>query len=72
MKKLFTLALACVLSVCMMASCGGSDKLFDYNYDEYVSLGNYKGVEVSASEIETEVEAQLDSILASNGARPKL
>lgn len=66
MKNLFTLALACVLSVCMMASCGGSDKLFDYNYDEYVSLGNYKGVEVSVSEIETEVEAQLDSILASN------
>jgi len=66
MKKLFTLALACVLSVCMMASCGGSDKLFDYNYDEYLTLGQYKGVEVSAAEIEKEITAQMDSILASN------
>ncbi len=66
MKKLFTLLLVGVLTVCMMASCGGSDKLFDYNYDEYVTLGNYKGVEVSASEIEAEVQAQIDSILASN------
>ena len=66
MKKLFTLLLVCALTVCMMASCGGSDKLFDYNYDEYVALGNYKGVEVSASAIETEVQAQIDSVLASN------
>jgi trigger factor len=66
MKKLFTLFLVCALTVCMMASCGGSDKLFDYNYDEYVTLGNYKGVEVSASAIETEVQAQIDSILSSN------
>lgn len=66
MKKFFTLLLVCALTVCMMASCGGSDKLFDYNYDEYVALGNYKGVEVSASAIETEVQAQIDSVLASN------
>lgn len=66
MKKLFTLFLVCALTVCMMASCGGSDKLFDYNYDEYVTLGNYKGVEVSAADIEAEVQAQIDSILASN------
>ncbi len=66
MKKRFTLFLVCVLTVCMMASCGGSDKMFDYNYDEYVTLGNYKGVEVSVSEIETEVQAQIDSILTSN------
>ena len=66
MKKLFTLLLVCALTVCMMASCGGSDKLFDYNFDEYLTLGTYKGVEVSASEIETEVQAQIDSVLASN------
>ncbi len=66
MKNFITLFLVCALAVCMMASCGGSDKIFDYNYDEYVTLGNYKGVEVSASAIETEVEAQIDSILTSN------
>ena len=66
MKKRFTLFLVCVLTVCMMASCGGSDKMFDYNYDEYVTLGNYKGVEVSAAEIEEQIEAQYDSILSAN------
>jgi len=66
MKKLFTLFLVCALTACMMASCGGSDKMFDYNYDEYLTLGSYKGVEVSASDIETEVKAQVDSILTSN------
>ena len=64
MKKFLTLLLVCVLTVCMLASCGG--KRFDYNYDEYLSLGNYKGVQVSVSEIEAEIEAQYDSILASN------
>lgn len=66
MKKLLTLLLVCALTVCMMASCGGSDKLFDYNYDEYLTLGQYKGVEVSAAEVEKEITAQMDSILASN------
>lgn len=65
MKKLFTLLLVCALTVCMMASCG-SGKLYDYNYDEYLTLGNYKGVEVSTAKIDEEVKAQMDSILASN------
>ena len=64
MKRFLTLLLVCVLTVCMLASCGG--KRFEYNYDEYLTLGNYKGVEVSVAEIEKEIEAQYDSILASN------
>lgn len=66
MKNFITMLLVCALALCMLASCGGSDKLFDYNYDEYLSLGTYKGVEVSASAIDEEVQAQIDSILASN------
>ena len=64
MKNFITMLLVCALALCMLASCGGSDKLFDYNYDEYLSLGTYKGVEVSASAIDEEVQAQIDSILA--------
>ena len=63
MKNFITMLLVCALALCMLASCGGSDKLFDYNYDEYLSLGTYKGVEVSASAIDEEVQAQIDSIL---------
>ena len=54
MKRFLTLFLVCVLTVCMLASCGG--KRFEYNYDEYLTLGNYKGVEVSVAEIEKEIE----------------
>ena len=64
MKKFLTLLLVCVLTVCMLASCGG--KRFEYNYDEYLTLGNYKGVEVSVAEIEEQIEAQYDSILSAN------
>ena len=42
MKKFLTLLLVCVLMVCTLASCSG--KRFDYNYDEYLTLGNYKGL----------------------------
>ena len=65
MKKILALLLICVLTVCMLASCG-SGKLFDYNYDEYLTLGSYKGVEVSAAEIQAEIDTQIDSILESN------
>ena len=65
MKNIFTMILVCALTVCMLASCG-SGKMFDYNYDEYLTLGTYKGVEVSVADIEKEIDAQIDSILASN------
>jgi len=66
MKKLLTLLLVCALGMLMLASCTDSGKLYDYNYDEYLTLGTYKGVEVSASAIEEEYTAQIDSILSSN------
>lgn len=65
MKNIFTMLLVCALTVCMLASCGGG-KMFDYNYDEYLTLGNYKGVEVSVAAIDSEIDAQIDSILSSN------
>ena len=65
MKKFLALLLVCLMTVCMLASCG-SGKKYDYNYDDYLTLGSYKGVEVSASEIQTEIDAQVDSILESN------
>ena len=65
MKKFLALLLVCLMTVCMLASCG-SGKNYDYNYDDYLTLGSYKGVEVSTSEIQKEIDAQVDSILESN------
>jgi len=60
MRKL-SLCLALILCVTAFASCG------KYNYDlsEYVTLGQYEGVEVSAETIETQLQSTVDNMLAS-------
>ncbi|MBQ8579001.1 MAG: hypothetical protein IJ449_13705 [Clostridia bacterium] len=68
MKKYITLLAVSALCVAAMTSCGEDNSVADYNYnfDEYVTLGTYKGVEVSVSDIQAEIDAEYDSILTSN------
>ncbi|MBQ3065908.1 MAG: FKBP-type peptidyl-prolyl cis-trans isomerase [Clostridia bacterium] len=66
MKRFAALFIAVVMCVLALASCGKSDKLYDYNFEEYLTLGKYKGVEVSITEIEKEFEEQVNAILDSN------
>ena len=55
---LFAFAAAALLL--SFAACG---KAYNYDLSKYITLGQYKGVSVSASEIEESVQSQLDSLL---------
>lgn len=47
MKKLLALILAVALFITAFAACGEKEeKIYDYNLDEYVSLGKYLGIEI--------------------------
>ena len=54
--------IALLLCVSMLAACGS------YNYDlsEYAPLGQYEGVEVSAADIDEQLQSTVDSFIASN------
>ena len=66
MKRLTAVLIVVVLCALALVSCGKSDKLYDYNLDEYLTLGKYKGVEVSIADIEEALEEQIDGVLQSN------
>ena len=61
MKKLrLGASLLCAIMLTALASCG---KPYNYDLSEYITLGNYKGVEIAAAEIDSQVQSQLDSLL---------
>ncbi len=72
MKKNAVLLMVSVMLAGVLAGCGNADDakyLKDINVDKYVTLGEYKGIEVSLTDIEitdTEVEEYINNILAAN------
>lgn len=69
MKRRLSIVLTLVLSMAMLASCGGGVKVPDeYNYDdltEYIILGEYQGLEYEAADLKVtghQVDAELDRI----------
>ncbi len=67
MKKTVTLLAAASLCAAVLSSCGGADGTYEnYDLNDYLTLGTYTGIEVSKSEIQAEIDAQYDSILADN------
>jgi len=59
--RILSLCLALVLCAAALTGCGS----YNYNLDEYVTVGQYEGVEVSADTIETQLQSTVDSFLAS-------
>ncbi|MBP3918235.1 MAG: hypothetical protein J6I50_03600 [Clostridia bacterium] len=66
MKKVFILLTVSALSAAALSSCGNNDAMYQYDLNNYVTLGNYKGIEVSVAEIKENMESQHDSILNQN------
>ena len=64
MKKLLAAACAAAL-ILSLVSCG---QAYNYDLSKYITLGQYKGVSVSAADIETQVQNQLDSLLEQNAS----
>ncbi|MBQ0040587.1 MAG: FKBP-type peptidyl-prolyl cis-trans isomerase [Clostridiales bacterium] len=69
MKRKLSIVLTLLLSMAMLASCGNSIKVPDeYKYDdltEYITLGEYKGLEYDAADLTVtrhQVEAEIDKI----------
>ena len=57
--------LVCAIMLTALSSCG---KSYNYDLSEYITLGNYKGVEVAAADIDSQVQSQLDSLLEQKAA----
>lgn len=75
MKKLLAIILTIALFVTVFAGCGESkDKAYNYNMEEYVSLGKYLGIEIdTASEkFINYYDSQYESDIASASAYQKL
>ena len=70
-KKLLSsslIAVLCLASVFAMTSCGESEPYSDYDLSEYVTVGEYKGLEyekvsvsVSDKEVEEEIQKRLEA-----------
>ncbi len=60
--RTLTLCTAIILLATMLVGCGS----YNYDLNEYVTLGKYEGVEVMTEIIETELQSTVDSFLSSN------
>ena len=66
MKKWLILLVGALTLSLILSGCGVKGATYDYDLSNYVTLGQYKGVEVSVEEIETEMQNSIDSMLDSN------
>ena len=62
MKKKIILACLAVSVAAGLCGCGSKKVSYDFNLDEYVTVGKYKGLEVSADEIQTEYDSTITSL----------
>ena len=73
MKRKLFVAAVCVLAMAGLTACGGSSVSYDkYDLDEYIKVGEYKGltvagyeVEVTDDEIDTRIEQELEEAASS-------
>lgn len=62
MKK-FTLAMILVLALAVvLCSCGKEDKPYDYDLNEYVTLGTFPKVEIDMDKVEEEIDKAITDI----------
>ena len=66
MKKWLILLVGALTLSLILSGCGVKGATYDYDLNNYVTLGQYKGVEVSVEEIETKMQETIDSLLDSN------
>ncbi|MCQ2431769.1 MAG: hypothetical protein MJ175_04105 [Clostridia bacterium] len=63
MKRTLSLFVCVVLCLATLVSCG---KPYNYDLSKYVTLGQYKGVTVSKSEIEEQIDEQYSAVLSAS------
>lgn len=72
MNKMFRAASAVLAAVIVSGSLVSCGQAFNYDLSKYVTLGQYKGVSVSASEIDESVESQIQSLLENNSEKTEV
>lgn len=65
-KKLKLITSVLLLATIAALACSCSSAPYNYSLSDYVTVGNYKGVEISASEIDTQLDASIQSFLSQN------
>jgi FKBP-type peptidyl-prolyl cis-trans isomerase (trigger factor) len=48
----------------VLSGCGAKGATYDYDLSKYLTLGQYKGLEVSKEEIDTQTQAQVDNLIS--------
>lgn len=61
MTKKIAVLLLCALLIAALSSCGAN-----YNFDisKYITLPSYKGVEISAAEVDTQLQSNIDKLIS--------
>ena len=78
MKKRASVLVSLVLVMAMvMTGCGGDKTVKEYDFDlsEYVTVGEYKGLEYTAFDVEVtqeEIDAEIDAVLKENADQVEL
>lgn len=72
MKKWLILLVGVLTLSFVLAGCGNTGATYNYDLTKYVTLGQYKGIEVSTEEIETQMQEQIDSVLSNNSTEETL
>ena len=73
-KKLFVIS-ACICLILGLTACGASVSYDDLDLDEYIEVGDYKGLEVAGFTVEVtedEIQAQIDSELEAAAASEEI
>lgn len=73
-KKLFVIS-ACICLMLGLTACGASVSYDDLDLDEYIEVGDYKGLEVAGFTVEVtedEIQAQIDSELEAAAASEEI
>ena len=62
-KKIITLALAAMM-VFSLAACSSGNS-YNYDFSEYITLGEYKGIEISKAKVDEELASAIEDLIES-------
>jgi trigger factor len=64
MKKRLSLYISFLLIITVLTSCGNN--LYDFDFNDYITIGEYKGVELSNALIDSDIQSKTDTLLQEN------
>ena len=66
MKKRLILLVGILTLSLIITGCGVKGATYNYDLNNYVTIGQYKGIEISKAEIETNTQTAVDTLISNN------